>query len=553
MTTAVLSPVTAYAEAVVRGEYVVGKRVRQACERHLRDLEEGRARDLYFDEDDAQFAIDFFPLLRLPDGNGAGGPFDLLPWQQFIIGSLFGWKRRSTGLRRFRYSLVEVARSNGKSPLAAGIGDYGLIADGEQGAQIYSAATTRDQAKIVFMDGVNMAKQSPALWQRLEHTVNNLLFTQSQSFFRPLSADASKMDGLRVHIALVDEVHEHPDGEVVAKLRTGMKSTQPLLFMISTAGHNKMSVLGEEHELAERILDGVVENDSYFAYIATIDDDDDWAYEECWIKANPSLGVTVQFETLRDECLLAKQVPAKQNDFLRFRLNKWTVSATRWLSDELWQDGAEDPPAPLAGRKCFAGLHLTTEMAAIVLWFPDDHRGGDAIAEFYIPEDNVSQLERDDGVPYSAWVEAGAVQMTEGSVVDYDVVRTRMSELAEVYDIQEVGIHRYNSTQLQTELGGDGFTVAAFSSGFPHFAAPTEEMERLLLDAALRHGGNPVLRWMAASVSVRTDAEGHKRPDQEASGGRIGGMLALLMAIGRALVHVEEPEQELQIFFGEDV
>lgn len=552
MTTAVRSPVIEYAERVVAGEIVVGKRVRQACERHLRDLETGHERDLHFDEDDAQFAIDFFPLLRLPDGNGAGGPFEPLLWQKFVIGSLFGWKRRSTGLRRFRYALVEVGRSNGKSPLAAGIGDFMLIADGEQGAQIYSAATTRDQAKIVFLDGVNMAKQSPAIWQRLESTVNNLAYMATQSYFRPLSADASKMDGLRVHGALVDEVHEHPNGEVVAKLRTGMKSTQPLLFMISTAGHNKMTVLGEEHDLAERILDGVVENDSYFCYIATIDEDDDWADETCWIKANPSLGVTVQIETLRDECLLAKQVPSKQNDFLRFRLNKWTTSATRWLSDEMWQDGDAEPLSPLAGRKCFAGLHLTTEMAAIMLWFPDDRRGGDVVAEFYVPEELAEQLERDDGAPYRLWADDGFVQLTDGGVVDYDAVRVRIGKLAELYDLQEIGIHRYNSTQLQTELAGDGFTIAGFTAGFPHFAAPCEEMERLLLDGALRHAGNPVLRWMAGSVSVRTDAEGHKRPDQESSGGRIGGILALLMAIGRATAHVEAAPKGFSLYIPED-
>jgi phage terminase large subunit-like protein len=542
MTTAVRSPVTEYAEAVLRGENIVGKKVLKACQRHMNDLATGDRRGLYFDEDEAQFVIDFFPLLRLPDGNGAGTPFNLLPWEQFVVGSLFGWKRKDTGLRRFRYALVEVARSNGKSPLSGGIGDYGLIADGEQGAQIYSAATTRDQAKIVFNDGVSMAKQSPALWQRLDHTVNNLAYLETQSYFRPLSADASKMDGLRVHIALVDELHEHPDGEVVAKLRTGMKSTQPLLFMISTAGHNKMSVLGEEHDLAERILDGVVENDAYFAYIATIDDDDDWANEACWVKANPSLGVTVRLETLRDECLLAKQMPSKLNDFLRFRLNKWTTNATAWLTDELWQDGDEEPPHDLAGRKCFAGLHVTTEMAAIVLWFPDDARGGDALAEFYIPEDNVDQLERDDGVPYSAWERDGFVKLTEGGVVDYDAIKKRMDEVAELYDLQEIGLHRYNATQLNTDLTSAGFTVAAFSSGFPHMAAPSEELERLLMDGTLRHAGNPVLRWMASNVAVRTDSEGHKRPDQESSGGRIGGMIALLMAIGRALVHIDDDD-----------
>lgn len=540
MTTAVLSPVTTYAEDVIAGKYVVGQLVIKACRRHLDDLSRGHERGIYFDAEEAQLAIDFFALLRLPDGAGAGERFVLQPWQAFIVGSIFGWKRESDGLRRFHYVLVEVARANGKSPLAAGIGLKALLADHEQGAQVYSAATTRDQAKIVFNDAVRMAEQSPALWRLLDKTVNNLAYMTAQSYFRPLSADASKMDGLRVHVALVDELHEHPNGEVMTKLRTGMKSSQPLLFAISTAGFNKMSVLGEEHDIAVKILDGVVENDAYFAYIATLDSDDEWTDEDAWPKANPSLGVTVRLETLRDECRLAQQVPAQQNSFRRLRLNEWTANATRWLTDELWQYGAAGPPHELAGRKCFAGLHVTTEMAAIVLWFPDDARGGDALAEFYIPEDNVDQLERDDGVPYSAWERDGFVQLTEGNVVDYDAVAKRMDELAEIYNLQEIGLHRYNATQLNTNLTSAGFTVAAFSSGFAYMAPPSEELERLLLDGTVRHAGNPVLRWMASNVAVRTDSEGHKRPDQEASGGRIGGIVALLMAIGRALVHLED-------------
>lgn len=270
MTTAVLSPVTAYAEAVISGSIVAGHLVRRAAERHLRDLSMGHERGLRYDSEEAQRAISFFGILRLADGPGAGGRFELLPWQEFVVGSLFGWFGPDDR-RRFHYAFVECGRANGKSPLAAGIGLYALT-EGEQGAQVFSAATTRDQAKIVFNDAVHMAELSPSLWPRLTKTVNNLAFMQLQSFFRPLSADASTMDGLRVHVALVDELHEHPNADVLAKLRTGMKSSQPLLFMITTAGYDRHSVCYEEHEQGIKVLEGVIENDAYFAFIACPDE-----------------------------------------------------------------------------------------------------------------------------------------------------------------------------------------------------------------------------------------------------------------------------------------
>ena len=541
MTTAIRSPVTAYAESVVAGAVVTGRLVKMVCERHLRDLEHGSERGLRFDAEAAQDAIDFFRLLRLPDGPGAGESFDLLPWQDCVVGSLFGWFGPG-GQRRFHYALVEVARANGKSPLAAGIGMYGLIADQEQRAQVYSAATTREQARIVFNDAVHMAEKSSSLWPKLTKTVNNLAYPRLGSYFRPLAAEASKMDGLRVHIALVDELHEHPNGEVLAKLRTGMKSTQPLLFMITTAGYNRRSVCFEEHELAVKILEGVIENDSYFAFIASVDAEDDWTDESCWPKANPSLGRTVHIETLREECELAKQIPGQQNAFMRLRLNIWTEQATRWLDLDLWDAGKDDPSA-LAGRPCYAGV-VTSEddLSALALWFPDNGGGGDAVVSFFMPEDNLGVRSRETGVPLDRWSADGWVEATEGNVVDYDLLRKRLGGLQEVYDIREVAVRQHNTTQLMTQLMGDGFTVVPINRGFPGMSAATKEVERLLTARKLRHGGQPVLRWQAANIAIRQDADGEKRPDREHSGGSIVGMEALILAVARAMVQPEESE-----------
>lgn len=538
MTTTTRSAVTTYAEDVISGRIIAGKKVRQACERHMRDLDVGHLRGLHFDEEAAQFAIDFFEILPLPDGEGAGDPFILQPWEAFVIGSLFGWIGPD-GRRRFHYALVEVARSNGKSPLAGGLGLFALTADGEQGAQVYSAATTRDQAKIVFNDAVHMAEKS-ALWPRLTKTVNNLAFMRLNSYFRPLSADASTMDGLRVHVGIVDELHEHPDGEVMAKLRTGMKSTQPLLFAITTAGAKRQSVCWHEHDLATKILEGVLDNDDYFAYIATIDEDDDWRDESCWIKANPSLGVTVRVELLRAECLKAQQVISDQNDFLRFRMNVWTEQVTRWLSTELWDEGSIDSGA-MSARPCYVGVVTSTEdLSAVILWFPDGEGGGDVVPFFFMPEENVAERARRDSVPLDRWAAEGWLELTGGNVTDYDLLRRRLNDYATVFDIKEVAVRSHNTVQLMAQLEGDGFTVVSISPGYVGMSEATKELERQLVGRKFRHGGHPVLRWMVSNAAVRQDADGEKRPNREASGDVIYGVEALIMAIGRAMVHPED-------------
>lgn len=554
MTTAVRSPVTAYAEAVLSGSVVTGRLARLAAERHMRDLETGQERGLWFNDEEAQRAISFFRILKLPDGSGAGGPFVLQPWQEFVVGSLFGWHAGER--RRFHYALVELARANGKSPLAAGIGMYGLTLDGEQGAQIYSAATTRDQAKIVFNDAVHMAEKSPSLWPRLTKTVNNLAYIANGSYFRPLAADSSKMDGLRVHIALVDELHEHPNGEVMAKLRTGMKSTQPLLFAITTAGYDRNSVCYEEHDHAVKVLEGVIDNDSYFAFIATLDEEDDWLDEACWPKANPSLGVTVRLETLREEAELAKQIPGQQNSFKRLRLNIWTEQASRWLDMAVWDAGAEPfEKEDLKGRRCFAGLDLakTRDLSALVLLFPPEKEGEKwkVLPRFWCPEEDIRVRSNRDRVPYDVWVQQGLIETTPGNTTDHRFITAALIEEASKYNIIELAFDRSFFEGRAEDWQDEGMTVIPFGQGFMSMAPPTFELERLLLAGDLQHGGNPVLRWMASNVTVRSDPAGNLKPDKEKSIEKIDGIVALVMALGRAIVH-RTTEQWHGIWLGED-
>ena len=539
MITAVRSQVTAYAEAVLAGRTPAGLWVRRACERHLRDLENPA---LTWSEAEADKAIRFIGHLTLFE---AQKPFVLEPWQAFIAGSLFGWFIGS--LRRYTQAYVEVARGNGKTPLEAAIGLYMQVGLKVHGGQVFSAATTRDQARLVYRDAQNMVTASDELRGAVDSGVTRLLYTRMGSVFRPLSAEASKMDGLRVLGAMVDELHEHPSDQVVTKLRTGMgkyPGVSSLLMMVTTAGYDRNSVCWEQHDYACKLLEGLAEDERYFGYIASIDDGDDWTDEAAWYKANPNLGISISLDTLRTECEQAKAMPAQQNSFRRLRLNQWTEQATRWLDMTVWDSQPErTPAAQLVGRRAYVGIDLssTTDITAVVFVFPDGDGGYDVFPYFFVPEENAQHRANRDRVPYPLWIEQGYIDATEGNVVDYAYIRALVTEadsrLGVRFDIHEIPIDRWNSTQLQTELMNDGFTVVPFGQGFASMTAPTKEVERLLLDRKLRHGGNPVLRWMAANVSVRTDPAGNLKPDKEKSTERIDGIVAMVMAVGRAMVN----------------
>jgi phage terminase large subunit-like protein len=381
--------VEAYARAVRKGEIVAGKLVRLACERHFNDLKQGKKRGLRWDPAAAKHALDFFTHLRHSTGEWAGQPFEPQPWQAFVIGCLFGWKR-ADGMRRFRTAYIEVARKNGKSVLLAGTALYALIADKEHGAQVYAAATTRDQAKIVFGEAERMVEASSALKSRVTRTVNNLAVLSTSSWFRPLSADASKMDGLNIHFAAVDELHEHPTAEIVQKLSTATGARrQPLIFEITTAGHDRHSVCRQHHDFSVKALEGSVPQDvadTWLAYIARIDEGDEWTDPAVWVKANPSLGVTVKLDDLRRQIDEAREMPAQQNAIRRLRLNEWTEQVTRWLDMAVWDEGGprastdwrrvksdlNDLGNRLAGRECYGGLDLArvNDLSAFVLLFP---------------------------------------------------------------------------------------------------------------------------------------------------------------------------------------
>ncbi len=542
-------PVTAYARAVVGNEMITGRLVRLACERHLRDLESGAERGLRFDLALAARAIEFFPaVLRHSKGAMAGQPFELMSWQAFVIGSLFGWL--SGDIRRFRNAFVSTARKNGKSTLEAGIGLKMLVDEGEIGAEVYSAATTRDQARIVFSEAERMRAASPALARRISSTTNNLAVIPTASWFRPLSADASKMDGLNVFCALVDEVHEHPNAEVIEKLETGTGARlQPLVYETTTAGWNRNSVCFQHWDFSTKVLEGSVPAaiaDRWFAYISTVDEDDDWQDELAWRKANPSIGSLLKIEDLRAEVALAQQMPSRQNAIRRLRLNQWTQQLVRWIDMDVWAAGSETFDAQeLEGRECYGGLDLArvNDLSSLALLFPprDEGERWKVIWRHWCPEDDILERARRDRAPYDLWRNAGQLIATEGNTTDFKFIEAEILDLSRRYQINSLAFDRTFAGEIVRNMMDEGVEMVEFAQGFLTMGPAAAELMRKLLGRELQHGDDPVATWCASNVTVRTDPAGNMKPDKERSIERIDPIVALCMAVGRALVAPPAP------------
>jgi phage terminase large subunit-like protein len=531
---------TAYATDVVAGRVVAGPWVRLACERHLRDLEQGAARGLTFDVQLAARAIAFIECLTLADGEHAGQPFTLQPWQAFVVGSLFGWLAPD-GFRRFRTAYVEIGKGNGKTPMAAAIALYLALADGETGAEVYTAAVSRDQAKICFRDVQRFAEASPALASRLKVDAQNVAHHASGSYIRPVSSEGRGLDGKRVHGALIDEIHEHQTSVVVDKMRAGTKGRrQALIVEITNSGYDRHSVCWDHHEYSTKVVQGIVENDSWFGYVAALDEGDDWLDDPtCWVKANPNLGVSITEKYLQEQVAEARDIPSKRNIVARLLFCVWTEQSSVWVPIEHWDKGAVPLNLEqLRGRECFGGLDLasTADIAAHVLVFPPT--GGErwaVLPRFWCPQDGIRLRSRRDGVPYDRWAQEGHIVATDGNQIDYAFLRDSIQRDAELYRFKGIAFDRWNSSHLVQELLADGFNMLGFGQGFASMAAPVRELQRLIMSEQIAHGGHPVLRWMISNIAAAQDPAGNEKFDKSKSGDKIDGAVALAMALGIAI------------------
>lgn len=546
-------PAEKYCRDVAAGRIVAAKMVRLACQRHLRDLKEGEARRLYFDPKAAQHAIDFFFFLKHSKGEFAGKPFILQPWQQFIVYCVFGWKRAG-GLRRFRNAYIFVARKNGKSTFAAGIALYLFFADGEPGAEVYVAATKKDQARIVFKEAERMRKASPALAKRIVSFRDNMNIPNTASKLEPLGADEDTLDGLNVHGAIIDEYHAHKTDKVYEVIDTATGSRrQPLKFTITTAGDNLDGPCYKQHTYCESVLEGIFEDDSLFCILYGLDPEDrlNWHVEENWKKANPNLLVSVKIEDLRDKAVTAKNLPTKLNGFLTKHLNVWVQGAgVRLIRIEDWAKcvGPKDVTDPkalldrelerLRGRRCVGALDLSSKVdltAYIKLFFPTEEDPlWTIIPRFFVPSENVAERVSRDRVPYDVWIREGFITATDGDVVDYDVIKSAIIEDTKSYQIDEIAFDPWNATQIANQLTEAGATMVEFRQGYASMSDPTKNLEVITKKKKIAHLANPVLKWNVHNLVIKEDEAGNIKPNKRKKAEKIDGAVALIMALGRA-------------------
>ena len=560
-------PITDYAQRVVDGAQLAGPHIRAACARHLRDVEDAHLRGWRWDLDRALYRIAFYEtFLRLNGGEFEGLPFRLGDWQKFIVGSIHGWVSAATGRRRFRTAYIEIAKGNGKSPLAAAEGIGALMIDGEERAEVYAAATKKDQAMILFRDAVAMVEQSPVIGRQIVKSgrgtsVWNLGYPRSNSFFRPISSDDGQ-SGPRPHVALVDELHEHKTGDVVDMLRRGFKGrTQPLIIEITNSGSNRNSICWEHHEASIAAVNArpgdAGFDDTWFAYICGLDPKDDWMQDEtCWVKANPNLGVSMPLERLRDAVREARNIPSKRNLIARLHFCEWTDSAEAWVGPEIWlkAERLDTDRSLFRERPVYLGLDLSKrqDLTAAAVFMPDDHGGGDAFVDFWTPADTLKERGERDKVPYELWVRQGHMHALPGMSLDYLPICRRIGNMIRdlELDVIEVAADRWRLDEFRKDMETAGleFPIVEFGQGFKSMTPAIDRLENLILNGKIRIHYNPVLRWNAASaVAVEDDAGGRKFSKRKATG-RIDGLVALTMAVGCATIHAEEDGEVTQGF-----
>jgi len=495
-----------------------------------------------YDAKRAQHAIDFIRLLSHTKGKWAGKPFVLLKWQRVLIKKLFGTIDEN-GNRIYRKCYVEVPKKNGKSELGAAIALYLLFMDEEMGAEIYSAAADREQASIVFNVAAQMVRNNNALSKQCNiiDSRKRIVFYETGSFYQVLSADVKTKHGFNTHGIIFDELHAQPNRELWDVLTEGAGDAreQPLIFAITTAGYDRNSICYELRDYALKVKNHIVKDKHFYSMIYSLDEKANWEDEDNWRKVNPSLDHILDIDRLRDAYREAKEMPAKINLFRRLRLCQWTSQETRWMGLEKWDASiGEVNLDELKGKLCYGGLDLssTMDISAFVLVFPIDGIYK-IVPLFFIPADNIEQRVKKDKVPYDRWIKQGFIITTPGDVIDYQFIEDTIDNYAKTYEIEEVAYDPWNATMLTQRLAEKGMVMIEVRQGFASLSAPTKQLEALILQKKIHHGDNPVLRWMFDNIMIKHDANENVKPDKEKSKEKIDGIIALIMAVSRAMVN----------------
>ncbi len=499
------------------------------------------AQGYYFDLTLAERVRSFFAHLRHGTGKFRGQPFDLLDWQwRTVIGPMFGW-RKPDGTRRFRKGYVSTPKKNGKTTLLSGLALYLLLADDEPTPEIYSFASERDQAGLVYREAARMVDATPGLSRHVAtRDSTKRIIGPDRGFYAAMSAEARSKEGLNASGVIFDELHAQPGRELWDALAyAGSAREQPLHLSITTAGDgsNPQHVCALEYGYARKVISGEILDPSYLAVIFEAGEKEDWESPATWRKANPSYGITISAEDFQRDYLEAKESPAKVNAFLRYRLNRWVASASAWLSSDMLDALPTDADiADLAGRACYLGIDLssTDDLSAAVQVFPPEHDDAPVIVvpHFYLPESNVDRLAKKHRVPYRAWIDAGLIRTTPGDVIDYQTIRRHVRELATVCPVKQIGLDRlFQGQALESDLLEDGFDVVPVGQGWRSQARPLAELERFIRARRLDFGHHEPFRWNLGNVVTKADDAGNLSLSKRLSRSKVDGVAALLCAL----------------------
>lgn len=545
-----------YMSGVLDGSVPACSFVKQAVQRQLNDLRRWGAEggDYYFDEKEASRPCWFIENLTHTKGELAGRAIHLEPWQCFLLTTLFGWKAKA-GNRRFRSAYVEVARGNGKSTLLSGIGLFCLCADHEPGAEVYSFATTREQAKIVFGDAQTMARGNRALQEAygLEVTAHALYVPATNSTFQAKSAEGSTLDGLNTHLAIIDELHAHKKRDVFDVVETSLgKRRNSLMVSITTAGVDRTGICYEQRTLVTKILSGSLQDESYFGIIYTLDPDDDWKSDEALAKANPNWGVSVRPEVIRALQAKAIATPSAENNFKTKHLDVWCNADVGWMDMKAWDACADESldESDFDGEPCWLGLDLasTSDMTAKVKIFQRKIDGSShyyLFGDYWLPR---TAIERGVNSQYQGWEYLGYLHVCEGPVTDFAEIRDSILEDCGRYSVQSVAYDPFQAVQLSKELSDDGVPMVLCKQTVANLSDPMKQFQALVLDHRLHFNGDPVLTWMVSNVVCHVDVKENIYPRKDAPDNKIDGVVAGIMALSRALLNDEHRAMDLNEF-----
>ena len=540
----VLTELTDYARSIVNGKKLAGQYVQYACRRFLDDLRRAKKEDFpyEFDEKKAWRVIYFIEMLPHVKGKWAreGKRLSLEPWQKFIVGQVFGWAHKETGLRRFRTIFIEVPRKNAKSTIAAAVGIFMLCMDGEAGAECYSAATKRDQARIVFDDARSMVIKTPPLAKRydLDAKAHTIIQPSTNSKFSPLAADSSGLDGLNIHFCAIDELHAHRTRSLydVLETATGARE-QSLIWNVTTAGVDRNGICYELRTYLTKVLEGLIKDETFFGVIYAMDPEDDWLDPKVWEKANPNWGISVSEDDIARKAKKAENTPSAQANFLTKHLNRWVNAYSPWMDMVAWDLCKDDIKIQdFRDCPCWIGVDLANRVdpAAVVLVFQQEEKLY-TFQRFYMPEDTIQEKAHTVYSHYINWAREEVLTVIPGPVIDQDVLETDIIQYNEGFDVREVAFDPWQAQQLMRNCHRAGVNVVEVRPGVKAFSEPMKHLEGLVKQQRVVHDGNPMMTWMASNVVAHLNAKDEIYPRKDYADSKIDGIIGLLMCLNRIL------------------